>query len=53
MDAATITALATGITGVIAAIAGLVTALKAHQKINDHYENDHTDMQNVPPASGK
>jgi hypothetical protein len=31
----------------IIALIALFVALKANSKVNDHYENDHTDFSNV------
>lgn len=42
-----VAAIIVAITGLVTALGAGIGALKAHQKINDHYENDHTDIQNV------
>lgn len=38
-------ALWTAIAGCVVALGGVITAIKAHSKINDHYENDHMNSQ--------
>lgn len=38
-------ALWTAIAGCVVALGGVITAMKAHSKINDHYEHDHINSE--------